>query len=85
MFKSQARRNDLIAMLRVPTYFNFQKCYFVDVLNMLSRYVCETDFLKERISQVKTLIKQSGGTAHPTAEEAFDDMYAGSSVHRVAS
>ena len=63
-------------MLRVPTYFNFQKYYFVDVLNMLSRYVCETDFLKERISHVKTLIKQTGTNPITNNEEAFDDMYA---------
>ena len=60
-------------MLKVPTYFTFKKYYFVDVLNMLSRYVLETDFLMERISHKKSLIKQAGGNAAQKDEE-FDDM-----------
>ena len=60
-FKSHARRNDLIAMLRVPTYFNFEKYYFVDVLCKLSHDVLETDFLSEHISNMKNIMKQSDG------------------------
>ena len=55
-FKSHTRRNDLIAMLRIPTYFNFEKYYFVDVLCMLSHDVLETDYLSEQISNMKSLM-----------------------------
>ena len=45
----------------------------MDVLNMLSRYVLETDFLSERISQMKSLMKQSGALA-TQQEEEFEDV-----------
>ena len=48
-------------MLRVPTYFNFEKYYFVDVLCKLSHDVLETDFLSEHISNMKNIMKQSDG------------------------
>ena len=60
-------------MLKLPTYFTFKKYYFMDVLNMLSRYVLETDFLSERISQMKSLMKQSGALA-TQQEEEFEDV-----------
>ena len=60
-------------MLKVPTYFTFKKYHFVDVLNMLSRYVLETDFLMERISHKKTMMKQASGVIIQPEEE-FDDM-----------
>ena len=44
----------------------------MDVLNLLSRYVFETDLIGERISQIKSVMRQDSMQNEP--DEEFDDM-----------